>query len=239
MSETENLSELVVKLSNNFTTIIPTNELKKYPSLYWGGNGVGDRWANKKFNYCVVYSSKKTRNYSENENDALDTNIVNEFLNNSSEKSKGIAGIYVYSKRLNVVSRPIRSDILKKVVSNPCVMCGTRSNIVCDHKNDLYNDERVLNAQTQIEDDFQPLCNHCNLQKRQVCIEETANQKLYSAKNIASYKQYKFEFPWEKKAFDAYDVDCKKDTLWYDPVEFNNKIYCYMTYVLPILKCIR
>ena len=231
----ESLIELVERLSNNYDSIIPTNLLKQYPSLYWGGNGVGDRWANKKFNYCVVYSNKKTRNYSENENDTLGTDKINDFLN-TGEKSKGIAGIFVYSKRTNVVLRPIRPDIQKKVVANPCVICGTNSTIVCDHKNDLYNDERVLNAQTQVEDDFQPLCNHCNLQKRQICINETASQKLYSAKNIASYKQYLFEFPWEKKAFDEADIHCKKDTYWYDPVEFNKKIYCYMSYVIPVIK---
>jgi 5-methylcytosine-specific restriction endonuclease McrA len=51
-------------------------------------------------------------------------------------------------------------------------MCGSHSNTVIDHKNDLYNDETVLNVDTQTIDDFQVLCTHCNLLKRQISIDE-------------------------------------------------------------------
>jgi hypothetical protein len=93
----------------------------------------------------------------------------------------------------------------------------------------------VLSLETQNPEDFQPLCNHCNLQKRQVCKKEDALQKIYSAKEIPRYRQYRVEFPWEKKAFDRKDIYCKNDTYWFDPVEFENKIYCYMSYVIPII----
>jgi len=132
-------------------------------------------------------------------------------------------------------SRPIRKEIkdyYKKLLS--CVVCGT-TKTVCDHKNDLYNDVRVLNIKTQSIDDFQPLCNHCNLQKRQVCKTEYQNNKIYSAKNIQRYKNYPFEFPWEKKAFDINDTNCKNETFWYDPVDFDKKIYYYSIYVLPVI----
>ena len=59
--------------------------------------------------------------------------------------------------------RPIRDDIRKALKDQPCVVCGSRSSIVLDHKNDLYNDPRVLDTATQTIDDFQPLCNR-NLQ---------------------------------------------------------------------------
>ena len=39
-----------------------------------------------------------------------------------------------------------------------CIVCGSASDIVIDHKNDLYNDPRVLNSDTQVPDDFQTLC---------------------------------------------------------------------------------
>jgi hypothetical protein len=48
------------------------------------------------------------------------------------------------------------------------------------------------------------------------------------------YKKYPIEFAWEKKVFDKYDIYCKNDTYWFDPVEFENKIYCYLCYVFPI-----
>jgi hypothetical protein len=129
--------------------------------------------------------------------------------------------------------------IKKEIIKNSCVICGTNTDIICDHKNDLYNDIRVLNTSTQELNDFQPLCNHCNLQKRQICKNEEKTQRIYSAKNIIRYKKYNFEFPWEKKIFDKNDINCKKDTYWFDPVEFENKIYCYLSYVIPILNEIK
>ena len=93
----------------------------------------------------------------------------------------------------------------------------------------------VLSKTTKTIDDFQPLCNHCNLQKRQIQKNETEQQKLYSAReNLPAFKIYDFVFPWEKKMYDRNDKNCKKDTYWYDPVEFQNKIYLYSKYRIPI-----
>ena len=98
---------------------------------------------------------------------------------------------------------------------------------------------RVLDTKTQDLSDFQPLCNHCNLQKRQIAREEEETKKIYSAKNIQRYKKYNFEFPWEKKAFDKTDINCKNDTYWFDPVEFENKIFCYLSYIVPVVNEIK
>ena len=35
------------------------------------------------------------------------------------------------------------------------------------------------------------------------------------------------------------DKNCKIDTYWHDPIEFNNKIYLYITCILPIIKEIK
>ena len=51
----------------------------------------------------------------------------------------------------NKKDRSIRNDIYDKIIyknkkenkKNKCVICGTKD-ILCDHKNDLYNDKRVL-----------------------------------------------------------------------------------------------
>jgi len=235
----KNIEEIVINLTENFTKILSIDEIKKYPELYRDGkNGVGDRWANKKFNYSFIYSNKNkhTKNYSEND-DEIPPEKLREFL--ESNKGKGIIGIYVYSKRTNSQTRTICDKIKKEIIKNSCVICGTNTDIICDHKNDLYNDIRVLNTSTQELNDFQPLCNHCNLQKRQICKNEEKTQRIYSAKNIIRYKKYNFEFPWEKKIFDKNDINCKKDTYWFDPVEFENKIYCYLSYVIPILNEIK
>jgi 5-methylcytosine-specific restriction endonuclease McrA len=208
-----------------------------YTKIYWGGNGGGDRWANKKFNYSAIYSKKRPRKYSENDDDQIPEQLLKEFL--AVNKGTGIIGIFVFSKRKNSQNRPIRDDIKNKYKNQSCVVCGSKTDMVCDHKNDLYNDHRVLNTKTQHEEDFQALCNHCNLQKRQICIKEYETQEIYSAKNIQRYKQYDFKFPWEKKVFDIKDINCKRDTYWFDPVEFDNKIYCYLSYTMPIIKEIK
>jgi 5-methylcytosine-specific restriction endonuclease McrA len=221
----EIMDETVVQVTSNFTKILSTNEIKNsHPELYWGGNGVGDRWASKKFNYSVIYAKKQPSLYSENDDDKIPTDLLNEFL--QTNKGVGIIGIFVHSRRTNIETRPIYKNIHKKITSLSCVICGTHDTI-CDHKNDLYNDERVLNTNTQLISDFQPLCNHCNLQKRQICKIEEQTQKIYSAKNIQRYQFYPFEFPWEKKVFDRNDIYCKNGTYWFDPVEFDKNIHYY------------
>ena len=103
----------------------------------------------------------------------------------------------------------------------------------------MYNDERVLNLKTQKLDDFQALCNHCNLQKRQVSKKESEYQKIYSIKNIPQFRYYFFEIPWEKKNYDIDDINTKVDTYWYDPEEFNRKLLIYVSYVYPIVLYIK
>ena len=233
----ENLYELVRRATDNYSKILPTTEIKeKYPNLYWGGNGVGDRWASKKFNYSVIYSKKQPTLYSENDYDEIPIEVLNQFL--QTNKGVGIIGIFVHSIRTNIQQRPISKNIHKKITSESCVVCST-SVTICDHKNDLYNDNRVLSLETQLICDFQPLCNHCNLQKRQICKIEQQTKKLYSAKNISICKVYPFEFPWEKKEFDKNDINCKNGTYWFDPIEFHSNIHQYSTYVIPIINEIK
>ena len=237
------IDHLVSLLSSDYRKIIPIAEIKLHDSIWWGANGVGDRWARSRFNYTVV-KAKSTKLYSEYDDDKIPQDVLDPFMAEIAEKKRnkkknkiaGIIGIYVHSKRTNIKKRPISATIHKQITSGSCVVCGTSSDIVCDHKNDLYNDDRVLDVVTQKLDDFQPLCNHCNLQKRQVCKNEELSERLYSAKQIARYRQYEFEFPWEKKAYDRSLPSCKADTYWYDPVEFDRKIYCYMMGVLPVVR---
>lgn len=243
-SHLKSIYEIVIRATENFTKILSTNEIKnKYPELYWGGNGVGDRWANKKFNYSVIYSKKRTIVYSENDDNEIPIEILDEFFQRIAvgqiPKGFGIIGIFVHSIRTNKPQqRPISKNIIKTISMLSCVVCGAH-NTICDHKNDLYNDSRVLSLETQLISDFQPLCNHCNLLKRQICKTEKKTEKLFSAKNIQRYKIYPFEFPWEKKAFDKNDINCKKDTYWFDPVEFDKNIYYYSFYLIPIINEIK
>lgn len=116
--------------------------------------------------------------------------------------------------------RPIRDDVRKALQNRPCVVCGSRSDIVIDHKNDLYNDPRVLNAATQTIDDFQPLCNHCNLQKRQVSVEMRKTGKRYPATNIPSIAVFGVDFIFGDETYDPQDPNATMGSYWHDPVAF-------------------
>ena len=98
--------ELILKLSNNYTSIISIDIIKENKNLYWGGNGVGDRWQNKKYNYAVIYSNKKYKIYSENNEDNLDDNIINNYQN----------------KRINIITIPINKKNYKEIVKNNYIL---------------------------------------------------------------------------------------------------------------------
>jgi hypothetical protein len=120
----------------------------------------------------VIYSKKQPTLYSENDDDKIPIEILNQFL--QSNKGLGIIGIFVHSRRINIQQRPISKHIHKNITSLSCVVCGTH-NTICDHKNDLYNDGSVLSLETQLISDFQPLCN-----QRQVCKMEQQTGQVFS-----------------------------------------------------------
>ena len=239
-----NLHTLVYKLTNNLTDYIPREKLHSYPALNWGNNGVGDRWAKKRFNYCVLYRGNGgIKYYCENDKEyVIDNDIIKTCTKNTTIKRNGIIGIFVFSKRTNIPSRPIRNSIRSQIITQQCVMCGTTSSVECDHKNDLYNDPRVLDSIQQNIDDFQPLCRHCNLVKRQIHVKEMAynegkrddEKKIYSVKNLPQFSWVSFPIPWEMKVFDISDPSTKMDTYWYDPIEFQTKLQDYYKTLLII-----
>lgn len=117
-------------------------------------------------------------------------------------------------------NRPIRMDIRKALKHEACVACGSYSDIVIDHKNDLYNDPRVLDVRTQVIEDFQPLCNHCNLQKRAVSVKMRETGKRYPATNIPMLAPLGIDFTMGDETYDPNDVNATVGTYWHDPVEF-------------------
>jgi hypothetical protein len=239
----ESIKSWVNENTNGYSTVLTksnfiingTNDnIKKYLDWSECGNGLGDRYARKLFIYTVIYGNGKTKLYPISENVNTDNNqilqdFINAQINNVDTNSRGIVGIFIHSLCLNVSKRPIKKSIGDEVRKRCCVVCGTRTDIVCDHKNDLYNDPRVLCTDTQIIDDFQALCNHCNLQKRQVSINEMKSGELFSAKNLPLYSQFQFDFVWEKKILDLNDIHCKVGTYWYDPVMFQKQFFQYVT----------
>ena len=134
-------------------------------------------------------------------------------------RTNGFNSNYLYGHE-----RPIRYDIHKYYKSNRCVVCGSQSDLVTDHKNDLYNNPRVLDIKTQTLHDFQCLCNHCNLQKRQIAKKTMETGKRYGATNIAILKVFGIDFIEGDETFDKNDKNAMVGTYWYDPVRFMNYI---------------
>lgn len=120
--------------------------------------------------------------------------------------------------------RYIRKDIKKYYKNKPCVACGSKSSLVCDHKNDLYNDPRVLNMKTQTLDDFQSLCNGCNLRKREAAKKTRETGERYSALNIPSLAVDGIAFVKGDETFDKDDPNAMVGTYWYDPVYFREEV---------------
>ena len=172
--------------------------------LGWGNNGVMRHGIFKNDNR-YVWETKRKNNKSNGTILAIRTNGINKNL--------------LLSK-----SRPIRPDISKYHNSIGCVVCGSFSDLVTDHKNDLYNDLRVLNSKTQNIDDFQCLCNHCNLQKREIAKKTRKTAKRYGATKIPSLATFGIDFIEGDETFDKDDVNAMVGTYWYDPVKFMNYI---------------
>jgi hypothetical protein len=118
-------------------------------------------------------------------------------------------------------NRPIKKEIREQILKNPCAATGfngTKYNpIVVDHKNGRYNDNDVLDVNTQKVDDFQALCNQANITKGQYCstICKKTN-KRFDAKTLG----YSVSFI---KGDENYSGECD-GCYWYDPIKFKQLV---------------
>lgn len=183
---------------------ISREKIDENNELKWGNNGV------------------MRHNLFHNDNRYIwDTKKKND---NQSGRIIAIRTIGINEEILLGKNRPIRADIHKYHKSQGCVVCGSHSDLITDHKNDLYNDPRVLDIKTQTKEDFQCLCNHCNLQKRQIAKKTMETGKRYGATNIPSLSVFGIDFIEGDETFDKNNVDAMVGTYWYDPVKFMNYI---------------
>jgi len=114
----------------------------------------------------------------------------------------------------------VRSDIKNKICQMRCAHCGMSDNIECDHKNDLKNDPRVLNRQTQEISDFQPLCNRCNKYKRTFIAETKKTGKRQGATKLG----YSVDFIKGDETFNDKDPQWHIGTYWGDCTAFKNSL---------------
>ena len=215
--------ELFKKLGNynNETRFVNVSEfVGEYASLQLGNGGSWCRESQfgKKYKFVTVKKNGKinpSRNCSEE--DKARVALPADFVIQTGISIALIKIIGPYDASSS--TRAIRADIKAAFKDSVCVVCGT-GNPEIDHKNGLYNDPRVLSTKTQRVDDFQPLCKHCNDQKRQTYKWQTENGRRYPTTKIPSHS---IDFVEGDEKYDPNDPNAMVGTYWYDPVEFMKK----------------
>lgn len=147
---------------------------------------------------------------------------------NEGEKFKDLRGNILFkiegvkqSNYLHPISKLIKDEILKK----NCVHCGATQDITVDHKNDLYNDRRVLLVSTQTIDDFQPLCISCQAKKRGAKKWRETNAKRFPYSQVFGDPSLsKNDYFAGNETFDQNDPNALFGTYWYDIQEFRRRI---------------
>ena len=214
----------VIGFTDNEPKIVNlTSLLENYPEFSLGNGGSWcRRSACKNFKVATMKTNGKISylwNVTDEEKEKIDTLFLSPEYPTSS-RGNNIQYIGVFGHKSSDEERPIRKDIKMFYLKQPCCVCGSKSDLVCDHKNDLYNDERVLSVDTQSISDFQSLCNHCNLQKRQISKWSKKNSKRYGATNIPSLAIFGIDFITGNETFDVKDKNAMVGTYWYDPTAF-------------------
>lgn len=197
-------------------------------------NGVGSRLGGaRRFSYfSIMQYSTKPNNIDDTEI-IIDDKLIEEFRNSKPASNNGkILGFYIIKENDFNQNRPIRNDIRQVLNKLKCVNCGSGTSIVVDHKNDLYNDDRVLQETSQSIHDFQPLCTSCNLRKRANNTNEKDSSELFKYKDIPKNESYGI-FPWERQFFDInhlYGKYTKEYSYWYDPKAFEERKSSFLEY---------
>ena len=229
----ENLDEKVNEITNNHKNILSIEDAQQL-GLHGGpGNGSGDRTKiSKKYINTTIYGSDRppmTYPKCYDEHNEEDFKRIEEYKKKRKEEglkcSQGVIGFIIHAEDNDKQNkRPIRKDIKKFHSQFPCITCGATKTI-CDHKNDLYNDPRVLDMKTQTKDDFQSLCNDCNLRKRAVSLKTVNDRKRQPPPQDRLAMNGGIEFTYGGETFDPKDPQAMVGTFWYDPIAFGKECF--------------
>ncbi len=225
--------ELFKKLGNydpitNTTRIVNVAEfINEYAVLQLGNGGSWCRRSATKNYKLATMKVNGHINYLWDPSDDERFFVENDFRTNCTIENSGVYIQYlkIFGIKIQDNNRQIRKNIKDYYKIQPCCVCGRKSDLVCDHKNYLYNDQRVLNVKTQNIHDFQSLCNSCNLLKRQVAKDTLKSGKRYGATNIPSLSVFGIDFIQGDETFDINDPNAMVGTYWYDPIAFIKEIF--------------
>lgn len=116
-----------------------------------------------------------------------------------------------------IKNRQINPEIRKYFDDKNCAHTGSPNKNYnkheIDHKNGRYNEDNVFNIETQKIDDFQPLTQESNKQKREVCKKCKKTNKRYDATYLGyniSVIEGILEYNEELGCVGCYWYDCNK-----------------------------
>ena len=208
--------------TENESRMVSLEELKERDLSFGNGGSWGrmDSSFAKGFRY-VTRKGNGVLNYSWDASDEDKTRVEEDFRLIEKKKSIAISHIKVYGAKdaIELGSKRIRADIKAHFKEQKCVVCGNKSTEV-DHKNGLYNNPRVLQAKSQYISDFQPLCRHCNQQKRTSILYTKKTGKRYKATDIPQLAVLGVAFTKGDESYVKGDPDAMVGTYWYDPIAF-------------------
>lgn len=150
---------------------------------------------------------------------------MNENYPNHIYKSKKTMLLKICGVKERYIPRPIHPSIYQAFENSRCCHCSSKNHMVVDHKNDLYNDPRVLNTKTQTIDDFQPLCNSCNLKKRGYSRKMRETGKRIPASEIIFGWAKGVDFIAGDETFNPDDPNALVGYYWYDVEGFKEYLF--------------
>ena len=197
------------------------------------GNGGGwcrlDGDFGKKYMVCTAKKNGQLRfswDKTEEQEEQIRKSLSSTPYSNNFDKGVSIYLIKICGIQDGNSARPIGKNIRSVLEILQCVTCGSNSNIEIDHKNGLYNNPLVLKLDTQVLSDFQPLCKHCNDQKRQTYVQMRKTGTRHKATAIPCLSMFGVDYIKGNESFDLNDPDTMIGTYWYDPVQFMNELSC-------------
>ena len=195
------------------------------------GNGGGwcrfDGIFGKKYMVCTVKKNGQLRfswDQTEEQELQIHQSLLSSPYSKSFDKDVSIYLIKICGLLDGNSARPIRKSIRDALKNLPCVTCGSTSNIEIDHKNGLCNNPLVMSAKTQVQSDFQPLCKHCNDQKRETYNQMKKTGIRHPATMIPCLKVFGVDYIAGNQTFQLNDPNAMVGTYWYDPVKFMEEL---------------
>jgi hypothetical protein len=219
------LDELIVKtivlsVTDNFQKILPKETSVKLGLTKPAANGAGPRSRlGVMYDFTAIYgNATESRRYPvDYDLDETDLQKIEDFKR-SIPTTPAVVGYLIHGYNTDPVSKhPIRKDIREYYKGKPCVFCGGKGDCV-DHKNDAYNDKRVLCENTQDKSDFQPTCNACNIIKRG--FRHKTRESGKRALPPPQIRILKIDFLVGDESFDEDDPNTLVGSYWYDPIAF-------------------